>query len=280
MEGLNEQSLPIITYTFFLVFRETLEALLIVTTLSANMQGAYARYKRPLHTGVILAIVLSVVTWFLMQRILLYFQPWASLVSAFIFLLVVAILILTTNWFFHKTYWINWLARFHKLKRYLTTSDASQVAGFTILGFISVYREGFEIALFLQPFIIEAGIPSVLIGVILGLLSTGIILFLDFYLHRRMPYRKILILTGIAVGFVLVVLVGQTVKRFQELDLLKATTIESFIPLDWLSAWFGVFPTWEGGLLQLATVLFVIGSYYVAEFIQRRKRLSLKLRRH
>ena len=36
--------------------------------------------------------------------------------------------------------------------------------------------------------------------------------------------------------------------------------------------WFGVFPTWEGLLLQAAALAFVVGSYAAAEALKRRKR--------
>ena len=36
--------------------------------------------------------------------------------------------------------------------------------------------------------------------------------------------------------------------------------------------WFGVYPTWEGVLLQLAAFVFVIGSYLAAEAVRKRRR--------
>ena len=36
--------------------------------------------------------------------------------------------------------------------------------------------------------------------------------------------------------------------------------------------WFGLFGTWEGVLAQTAALVFVVGSYYVAEHAQERRR--------
>ena len=40
----------------------------------------------------------------------------------------------------------------------------------------------------------------------------------------------------------------------------------------WAGMWFGVFPTWEGLLLQAAALAFVVGSYVASEALKRRKR--------
>ena len=40
----------------------------------------------------------------------------------------------------------------------------------------------------------------------------------------------------------------------------------------WSGVWFGLYPTWEGVLLQLAAFVFVIGSYLAAEAVRKRRR--------
>jgi len=42
----------------------------------------------------------------------------------------------------------------------------------------------------------------------------------------------------------------------------------------WLGTWFGIYPTWEGLCLQVFAVAFVIGSYYLAEGIRKRRVFS------
>jgi len=39
----------------------------------------------------------------------------------------------------------------------------------------------------------------------------------------------------------------------------------------WSGLWFGVYATWEGLLLQVAAAVFVIGSYVLAENLQKRR---------
>ena len=40
----------------------------------------------------------------------------------------------------------------------------------------------------------------------------------------------------------------------------------------WSGLWFGTFPTWEGMLLQLSALVFVIGSYVLLEVLRARRR--------
>jgi high-affinity iron transporter len=75
-----------------------------------------------------------------------------------------------------------------------------------LLGFTSFYREGFEVVLFLQSYRLRLGSAVVLYGVLLGILSSGIVAILSFVAHRRLPYRKMVVLTGVMLAFVLLVM--------------------------------------------------------------------------
>ena len=65
-----------------------------------------------------------------------------------------------------------------------------------------------------------------------------------FALQRKLPYKKMLIVTGVMIGFVLVVMVGQTARTMQGTGWLPITPIDADFPY-WLGLWFGVFPTWR-----------------------------------
>ena len=71
-------------------------------------------------------------------------------------LIAIGVLLLITNWFFHRVYWSEWIGRFHRQRRKLMANEArvgfwsAQALGLLVLGLTSVYREGFETVLFLQ----------------------------------------------------------------------------------------------------------------------------------
>ena len=71
---------------------------------------------------------------------------------------------------------------------------------------------------------------------------------------------------------VLVVMAGKTVQVCQVVGWLPVHPIGDLRLPYWAGLWFGVFPTWEGIAAQLGAVLFVVGSYFGAEWVRARNR--------
>ena len=94
-----------------------------------------------------------------------------------------------------------------------------------------------------------------------------------FRLQKNLPYMKILVITGILIGSVLLQMVGSTVHVLQVVGWLPIHVIRALDVPYWLGTWFGLYPTWEGVIFQFAAVVFVVGSYYLAEGM-RKHRLS------
>jgi len=142
-----------------------------------------------------------------------------------------------------------------------------------LLGFTSLYREGFEVVLFLQSYRLKLGGAMVLYGVLLGLLFSGIVAVLTFVAHRRLPYRRMLVLTGIMLGVVLLVMVGEEGQEMQLAHWISITAIPRFATLipPWMGIWFSVFPTVETLAAQAVAALLVAGSYFAARYDWRRK---------
>ena len=140
----------------------------------------------------------------------------------------------------------------------------SATLGLVLLGFTSVYREGFEVVLFLQNLELKAGSGVVLEGVGLGLLGTAAVGVMTFFMQRKLPYRRMLIATGVLIGVVLVVMIGGTALSFQDLGWLPRHPTPFTVPT-WMGSWFEMYSTWETLGAQVLAAAFVIGSYYAAE---------------
>ena len=174
-------------------------------------------------------------------------------------------------------YWQENLQSLHQRKRRVLAGAglslaAAQVLGLVLLGFTSVYREGFETVLFLQAMTLEAGALTVLQGVALGLAGVLGVFFLVIKLERKLPHKKLLIATGILITGVLLVMVGTTVQTMQKVGWIGVTPIEGLELPYWAGLWLGLFPTWQGLIAQAAAIVFVVGSYVAAEGLQRRRR--------
>jgi high-affinity iron transporter len=258
-----------------LVFREGLECILVLSAITANMVKSGESHRRPVAAGVGVAFLATLITWLIAVSIVddltksinaLYVQAGTGLLAIFVLLVVM-------NWFFHKVYWTGWISLHNKRKHELlenvedgTSSQRRLLLGMGLLGFTSFYREGVEVVLFLQSYRLKLGAEPVFYGVILGLLFTGAVAILTFMAHRKLPYKKMLILTGAMLGAVLLVMVGEQAQEMQLAHWLPTTVIPALanrIPA-WMGLWFSLFPTVETLAAQGIAAILVLGSYFVA----------------
>jgi high-affinity iron transporter len=258
-----------------LVFREGLECILVLAAITASMTGAKQGHRRPVAIGAGIAFVATLITWFIATGIvgqLTESVPALDLQAA-TGLLAVVVLLVIMNWFFHKIYWGGWIrAHNRRRKSLLEEAKAAEISkrsllwGLVLLGFTSLYREGFEVVLFLQSYNLRLGGGVVWKGALLGLVLSGMVAILTFVLQQRLPYRKMLITTGVLLGVVLLVMVGEEAQEMQLAHWISKTDIgwlSHLIP-DWLGLWFAVFPTYETLAAQALAAILVVGSYYAA----------------
>src|SRR5438270_13201278 len=228
-----------------LVFREGLECILVLAAITASMTGPKRTHRQPVAFGAGLAFVATLITWCIAVRIVgsLSDNMSALDLQAATGLLAVIVLLVIMNWFFHKIYWGGWIrAHNHRRKTLLENARAAEISqsrlwwGLILLGFTSLYREGFEVVLFLQSYNLRLGGGVVLKGALLGMMLTGIVAVLTFVLQQRLPYRKMLITTGILLGVVLLVMVGEQAQEMQLAHWISTTPIDSLKPyiLPWM----------------------------------------------
>jgi high-affinity iron transporter len=258
-----------------LVFREGLECILVLAAITASMTGTKQAHRRPVALGTAVGFGATLITWFIAVGIvgsLMDNIPALDLQAA-TGLLAVVVLLVIMNWFFHKIYWGGWIRAHNRRRKSLLAAGPTKKNGSSrlwwgliLLGFTSLYREGFEVVLFLQSYNLRLGGAVVLKGALLGLLLSGMVAVLTFVLQQRLPYRKMLITTGILLGVVLLVMVGEQAQEMQLAHWISRTEIPwlvNSIPA-WMGMWLAIFPTYETLLAQgLATIL-VVGSYYAA----------------
>jgi len=253
-----------------LVFREGLECILVLSAITANMIGSRHSLQRPVAAGAGAAFLATLLTWGVAITIvdsLAENLPALDLQAA-TGLLAILVLLLVMNWFFHKVYWAGWISLHSRRKQTLMkeASDGRLWWGLAVLGFSSLYREGFEIVLFLQSYRLKLGGTPVLYGVSIGLALTTIVGVLTFVAHRRLPYRRMLVFTGVMLGLVLLVMVGEQVQEMQLARWLPTTPIvplERVIP-GWMGLWFAIFPTVETLAAQILAAAIVVGSFVLA----------------
>ena len=233
-----------------------------------------ARHHRPVVGGVVFGMLTTAITWSIAVRILndLSESVSALALQAVTGLLAIIVLPVVMNWFFHKMYWTGWIS-LHNRKKQELVSNSTQgkkalrlMLGMGLLGFTSFYREGLEVVLFLQSFRLRLGGKAVFEGVVLGSLATVAVAVLTFVVHQHLPYRKMLVVTGVMLAVVLLVMVGEEAQEMQLAGWLPTThlsQLSKMIP-GWAGLRFSVFPTVETLVSQLLAGVLVFGSYFTA----------------
>ena len=253
-----------------IVFREGLEAILIFAAVTASLLGANEARRKPVAAGAGVAFAATIATWFAVQALLGVAAPLGPRLEAITGFIAIAVLLVVMNWFVHNVYWSQWIGRHHRQRRKVLERGNAVVLGLVALGFTSVFREGFEVVLFLQNLELQAGTATVLQGVGIGLAATAVVGVITFWLHHKLPYRKMLVLTGVLLGVVLVVMTGGTALTFQDLGWLPSTPLPFAMP-GWLGAWFEVYGTYETIACQIGAAMLVVGSYVLAEQMKVRR---------
>ncbi len=256
-----------------LVLREGLETILVLAAVMASFLGGNRVYRRPVALGGAAAIGAGIATWFGVVWFIGQFHGGEFDVQAATGLPSLIVLLLVMNWFFHKVYWTGWISNHHKRRRSLLSADPEtnmrrMLLGLALLGFTSVYRECFEVVIFLQLLRELYGSSVVLEGVVIGCLFTAAAGVLTFGLHQRLPYKRLLIITGVMLLFVLLVSVGEEVNEMQLAGWIGTSEIHGLYIPGWMGTWFSLFNNWETFIGQAIALLLVLGSYFAAQYVR------------
>lgn len=248
------------------VFREGLEAILVLAALTASMVRKRNDFWKPIALGAAISFAASIATWFIVVALIDGINAPALHVQAATGVLAILVLLVIMNWFFHKVYWAGWISMHERRKRAILDSSKSGGTvfwGLFAVGLTAVYREGFEVVLFLQNFRLQSGGSPVLAGTLIGLSLTAVVGYLTFVAQRKLPFRKLLVGTGVMLAGVLLVMVGASSGLLQEAGWLPTTELDIPIPA-WVSAWFGINPNVEGLAAQSFAAVLITGSYFLA----------------
>jgi high-affinity iron transporter len=256
-----------------LVLREGLETILVLAAVMASFLGGNRVYRRPVAAGGGLGILAGIGTWFLVVWSIGQLGNGGLSAQAATGIPSLIVLLIVMNWFFHKVYWTGWISHHHKRRKGLLSADPEtqkrrMLLGLALLGFTSVYRECFEIVIFLQNLRQIYGSSVVLEGVVIGCLFTAAAGVLTFALHQRLPYKRLLIITGVMLLVVLVVSVGEEVNEMQLAGWIGWGNLSWLHLPGWMGTWFSLFNNWPTFLGQFIALLLVIGSYVGAQYLR------------
>jgi high-affinity iron transporter len=251
---------------FSIVGREGLEAVVILAALLAGLRGRqHEETRKGIWLGAGLAVLVTIITFWLSRTVIQSLSRFGEKLEAVVSILAVVILLIVTNWVFHRFYWTGWNAKLRSLSKAAQNVQSSHWESMALLGvgFLTVYREGFETALFLQSLLLEGNIPAVAIGGGAALCSIVVVGLLTFTFGLKLPYRKLLIVTGFLVVAIMTSFIGQTVRLFQTVGWLAVHPIPNVHIPDWAGLWLGLYPSWQGLFIPPLALVYVGGAWLI-----------------
>lgn len=258
---------------FSIVSREGLEAVVVLAALLAGLRGGEQRdTRRGIAAGAWLAVAASLLTFWLSQTLVHSLRGFGEKLEAVVSTLAVIILLIVTNWVFHKFYWVGWNAKIRSLSKSARGVASARWEWLALVGvgFLTVYREGFETALFLQSLLLEGNQVAVAAGVLGAVAFIGAVGTLTFRFGMKLPYRKLLVVTGILVVSILVTFLGSTVRLFQTVGWLAVHSVPGLRLPTWAGLWLGLYPSWEGLLIPPLALVYVGGAWVWTKLAARR----------
>ena len=254
-------------FSFTILFREGLEAVLLVAILLGSLKaGRATNYRRPLVAGIGAAVLATAATWLLATFVIEIAPFQRELIEGITAFAAVVVLFAITFWLVARLEHRHWMEFMRA--RVSSAIAAGTGLAFAGLGFTAVYREGFETVLFYQALALFA--EGLMLWIALGALAAAIALvvvgFAILKLGKRLPLKPMLLTAAMLLLALSVAFVGNAVRSLQEGDWIGVTPVNA----DWarlpiyLSELTGIHPTKEGLVTQAALLgIYVVGALIV-----------------
>jgi high-affinity iron transporter len=247
----NQSSSPWITFVlaFGIFLREGFEASLIIVALLGVLKGARAsRAARWVHAGWISALGLGLAAWFISGMLIVLSGAGRELLEAVTGSVTILVLLYLGFWLHSRTEIGRWN---HFIKTKVQSAlEGSNLKELFAIAFLAAFREAFETVLFLRAVWLGGGAQSKA-ALLAGVLSAfALILFLSWLLLRfsaRLPLKSIFTVSSLLMVALAVLLAGESIHSFQEVDVLAIHPFPLNLHFDWL----GLYPTWETLLAQI-----------------------------
>ncbi len=251
----NQQSLsqnPNAHYAFiwFLFAREGIESMIVLFCVIAGLSSLH---RRKVFLGAFGAIICSFLFFFFLKGIVAA-NPNAGWIRYFVLANVaisMGILLIATNFNFHRFYWSGWIAK-------LRIQDWSTKT-LLLTGFFAIFREGVELSLAMSLIHLENGQESIqkaFLAVLPLWITFAVVLFV---LQKKLPLRAILMTSGAFMIFVTIIFAAFATRLLQAFEWVATTPFidPQKIPQFFLN-YFAYNGTREASVAMLATAIVLL----------------------
>jgi high-affinity iron transporter len=213
--------------SFLIIFREGLEAVLLLTALLGYLEATKAtRYRKPITWGVILGLAATALTYLILRSVLAVLPVGREVLEAVVATAAVAVLLYISFWLIARLEHRRWM-EFLRSRLFNAVSVGSTTA-LVLVGFTAMYREGLETALLYQA-LVEFGQGLgwwIVAGLAAGVVALAVVSYLIFKLGRRLPVKTFLVAAVLLLMATSVAFLGNAVRSLQTADLVGLTPID------------------------------------------------------
>jgi len=252
---------PYFFYSAGILFREGLEALLVVIALVAGTREAgHEGRAKEIYAGALIAVAASIALAWGVNHLIS--DDASDTLEGIFQVLAAATLFYVSSWLTSKSQAQIWKSF---IDDQVMGAHESAVPGLALAltAFLAVIREGGETIVFFQALTAGATEAVEKHAVMAGIAAATVALAITFIaLHRaahRIPFGKFFYATSILLYALAVVFIGQGIASFQESEWIGATFVDHVPTIPML----GLYPTVQGIAAQLALLGFAAAAMII-----------------
>jgi high-affinity iron transporter len=269
---MTQTALAYFFYSLGILFREGMEAMLVVVALAAGTRGAgKIGRSRDVYVGAAAAIVASVMLAWAVNHLIS--DDASDTLEGVFQLFAAATLFYVSSWMTSKGQADRWMKFIsHKLEH----AEHSAIPGIALglTAFLAVIREGAETIVFFQALTSGATETAERHAVAAGIVAAAIALAASFVVIKRaadrIPMKFFFQTTSILLYALAIVFVGQGIASLQEASRVPATFVNYAPTIPML----GLYPTIQS--LGAQAILLILAA--AAVFVPRRKASARQVR--
>jgi len=243
-----------------IMLREGMEAFLVLFIVIVIAKKLRAHKAVPwIHSGWILAVGMGIAGWFLSDYIIKFGGKNREIMEGAISLFAVVILLWAGYWLHSNSNAREW-QRFikEKIGVYL---EKDKMFGLAAFSFMVVFREVFEVILFLKAISLEANAnnqSAIGLGSLTAVAILFVIAFFFMKYSSKIPIRQLFLYSSWLVVLLAFILTGKGIHSLQESGLISIHALPSWIQADWL----GIYAAVESILGQIILIIIVLIAYF------------------
>ncbi|HEY6420884.1 MAG TPA: FTR1 family protein [Candidatus Binataceae bacterium] len=267
-------AVPYFFYATGILYREGLEALLVIVALAAGARGAGQSPRsrvRDVYAGALAAIAVSVLLAWAVNHVI--GDNASDTLEGVFQIFAAATLFYVSSWLTAKKQSDRWKSF---LAHQVEDADHSVIPAmaFGLTAFLAVMREGAETIVFFQALTAGATEVAERHAVAAGIVVAALALAATFAILTRAAYRipigAFFSVTSILLYGLAVVFIGQGVASLQEASLVSATFVDHVPTIVML----GLYPTVQSIVAQLTLLGFAALAIFVPRGAARRLKVS------